>query len=224
MRLRQVATIATAVLALFCPRVGRRTILVDLAPSLARLVPFDDLQERLGEPHLRILDARSKSDYDAGHIPGAIWVNVKSAEKVASSAEGLQDRSAWERWIEPLGLGRDSEVIIYDAQRQLSAARTWWLLSYLGVEKVALIDGGFPLWVKQGHRSAGRSRPSRRVRSRSFSARLAMPRERMSCNPSNRADTRSSNAQARTSIPGNWSGRSEAVISRRRVCSNGIPW
>src|SRR5208337_531839 len=33
---------------------------------------------------------------------------------------------------------------------QLDAARLWWLLSYLGVEKVGLIDGSFPLWQRQG--------------------------------------------------------------------------
>ena len=41
-------------------------------------------------------------------------------------------------------------MLIYDAHRQLDAARLWWLLSYLGVEKVGLIDGSFPLWQRQG--------------------------------------------------------------------------
>jgi thiosulfate/3-mercaptopyruvate sulfurtransferase len=41
-------------------------------------------------------------------------------------------------------------VLVYDANRQKDAARFWWLLSYLGVEKVGLIDGEFPLWVRDG--------------------------------------------------------------------------
>jgi 3-mercaptopyruvate sulfurtransferase SseA len=40
--------------------------------------------------------------------------------------------------------------LVYDANRQLDAARLWWLLRYLGVGQVGLIDGGFPLWEKQG--------------------------------------------------------------------------
>jgi thiosulfate/3-mercaptopyruvate sulfurtransferase len=61
----------------------------------------------------------------------------------------LADRAAWEAWIAPLGIGPETEVLVYDANRQLDAARLWWLLSYLGVEHVGLIDGGFPLWKKQ---------------------------------------------------------------------------
>jgi thiosulfate/3-mercaptopyruvate sulfurtransferase len=116
----------------------------------ARLVSFDDLQGRLGEGALRLLDARPKSDYDKGHIPGAIWTNPKAAEQLASRPGGLSDKAAWETWIAPLAIGPETEVLVYDANRQRDAARFWWLLSYLGVEKVALIDGEFPLWNREG--------------------------------------------------------------------------
>ena len=53
-------------------------------------------------------------------------------------------------WTAPLAIGPETQVVIYDAQRQLSAARAWWLLSYLGVKNVGLLDGGYALWVKQG--------------------------------------------------------------------------
>jgi thiosulfate/3-mercaptopyruvate sulfurtransferase len=39
--------------------------------------------------------------------------------------------------------------VVYDAKRQLDAARLWWLLSYLGVERVGLLDGNFPLWAEE---------------------------------------------------------------------------
>ncbi|MFI5461699.1 MAG: rhodanese-like domain-containing protein [Isosphaerales bacterium] len=120
------------------------------ASATARLLSFDELQKKLGAPELRLLDVRDQADYAKGHIPGAIWVDLKPAQQLSSSARGLTDQAAWEKWIEPLGIGPATEVVIYDAQRQLSAARTWWLLSYLGVKGVGLIDGGFPLWTKQG--------------------------------------------------------------------------
>jgi len=119
------------------------------ASATTRLLSFDDLQKKLDAPDLRLLDVRDRADYAKGHIPGAIWVDLKSAQQISSTASGLTDRAAWEKWIEPLGIGPATEVVIYDAQRQLSAARTWWLLSYLGVKKVGLIDGGFPLWARQ---------------------------------------------------------------------------
>src|SRR5271166_1140899 len=100
---------------------------------LALLVSFDDLQHQLGERDLRLLDARPRGEYDKGHIPGA-----------------LTDRATWEAWLAPLGISPDTKVLVYDANRQLDAARLWWLLRYLGVGQVGLIDGGFPLWEKQG--------------------------------------------------------------------------
>ena len=116
----------------------------------ARLVSFDDVQGRLGAPGLRLLDARPKADYDKGHLPGAVWADPKAAEQLASRPGGLTDEAAWEAWIAPLAIGPEDEVLIYDANRQKDAARFWWLLSYLGLEKVGLIDGGFPLWAREG--------------------------------------------------------------------------
>lgn len=120
------------------------------APGAALLVPFDVLVGRLREGGLRILDARPKDEYEKSHIPGAAWVDVKKAEALAAAPGGLQDANRWTGWIADLGIDPKGEVVVYDAKRQLDAARVWWLLSYLGVERVGLLDGGFPLWERQG--------------------------------------------------------------------------
>jgi thiosulfate/3-mercaptopyruvate sulfurtransferase len=118
--------------------------------SLAVLTGFDDLQKRLDDPNLRLIDARPKSEFDTSHIPGAVWVDTKAVEKLAARPGGLEDKAAWEAWVTPLGITSQTEVLVYDAKRQLDAARLWWLLSYLGVKKVGLVDGNFPLWQRQG--------------------------------------------------------------------------
>jgi thiosulfate/3-mercaptopyruvate sulfurtransferase len=66
------------------------------AEASGRLVTFDDLQRRLGEPHLRLLDARPWGEYDKGHMPGAVWVDPKAVEKMAAKPGALTDRAAWE--------------------------------------------------------------------------------------------------------------------------------
>jgi thiosulfate/3-mercaptopyruvate sulfurtransferase len=118
--------------------------------SLARLLSFDALQRRLSEPKLRLLDVREKPEYTRGHIPGAVWIDLKAAQQLSATEQGMTNRGAWEKWLEPLGIEPGMEIVIYDGQRQLSAARLWWLLTYLGAPVVSLVDGGYPLWSKQG--------------------------------------------------------------------------
>jgi thiosulfate/3-mercaptopyruvate sulfurtransferase len=121
------------------------------APGASSLLSFQDVEKRLKDPNVRLLDTRPRADYDKGHAPGAVWVDTKAAQTLAGRPGGLTDRAAWEAWIAPLGIGAGTEVIIFDGAKQLEAARLWWLLGYLGVEKVGLINGNFALWKIEGH-------------------------------------------------------------------------
>jgi thiosulfate/3-mercaptopyruvate sulfurtransferase len=121
----------------------------DSGQGRAWLVAFPELEKRIGEPNLRILDARPKADYDKGHIPGAVWVDAKAVEAMAAKPGALTDGVSWEKWVAPLGIGPKTDVVVYDAKRQLDAARVWWLLSYLGVERVGLLNGNFSLWAAE---------------------------------------------------------------------------
>ncbi|WP_435006576.1 sulfurtransferase [Tundrisphaera lichenicola] len=116
----------------------------------SRLATFDEVQNQLSKPGSRLLDARSRAEYDKAHAPGAVWVDLNAAEGLAARPDGLTDKAAWESWLAPLGIEPETEVLVFDGTRQLGAARIWWLLSYLGVEKVGLIDGNFELWKSQG--------------------------------------------------------------------------
>ncbi len=49
---------------------------------------------------IRLLDVRPKADYDAGHIPQAVWVDVKRAQEIAARPGGLTDLDAWVEWID----------------------------------------------------------------------------------------------------------------------------
>lgn len=116
--------------------------------SRARLWTAAELREALGQANApRVLDARPRADYDKGHIPGALWVDARAIGELSAKPGALGDPNAWRPWIESLGIGPETDVVVYDANRQLDAARIWWLLSYLGVARAGLLDGGFPLWV-----------------------------------------------------------------------------
>jgi thiosulfate/3-mercaptopyruvate sulfurtransferase len=71
------------------------------------------------------------------------------ALQVLTRPETFADAKAWARGLAPLAINNESEVYIYDADRQRDAGRVWWLLSYAGAPRVGLIDGGFPLWERE---------------------------------------------------------------------------
>lgn len=123
------------------------------APMLASgaeppaLVTHEQVRKRLSDKALRLLDVRPRADYEKGHIPGAVSVDTKGASALASKPGGLSDQAAWGAWVEPLGIADGQEVLVYGGKSPIEAARVWWLLRYLGAERVGLIDGGFPLWA-----------------------------------------------------------------------------
>ncbi len=138
-----------------------KSLETDFQRSGAKIVELEDLNNFVRPPLIlklidgsmydkfRVLDPRPKADYDAGHIPKAVWVDLKAAQTIAARPDGLTDVDAWSEWSEPLGLTPDMAVAIIDGDRQLDAARVWWLLRYIGVSNVSLANGNLELWKIQ---------------------------------------------------------------------------
>ncbi len=92
-----------------------------------------------------ILDARPRSNYDAGHIPGALWVD--HAEWSQGFGDG-EDLATWTTRLARLGLTPSSQVIVYDDASAKDAARIWWILRYWGLNDVRLLNGGWSGWLR----------------------------------------------------------------------------
>jgi thiosulfate/3-mercaptopyruvate sulfurtransferase len=112
------------------------------------LIKPDELQDALGHPGLRILDTRPRVEYDKGHLPGAVPVEVKRWQQLGQREGGFHDAQAWAKEVGRLGIGRDSRVVVYGSSL-LDSSRVWWTLKYLGCSNVALLDGGWDVWVKE---------------------------------------------------------------------------
>ncbi|MFO0938362.1 MAG: rhodanese-like domain-containing protein [Gemmataceae bacterium] len=69
-----------------------------------------------------ILDARAKTKYENGHLPGARWVDHTDWAK--SFGDG-QDSEKWSKRIGRLGLTADSHVVVYDDNQAKDSARIW---------------------------------------------------------------------------------------------------
>jgi thiosulfate/3-mercaptopyruvate sulfurtransferase len=94
----------------------------------------------------RILDARPRKEFEAGHIRAAVWVDHDAWSKAFAAG---QDAAAWAKRLADVGIGK--AVVIYDDQRNNRAARIWWILKYWGIKDVRLLNGGWQGWTNAGH-------------------------------------------------------------------------
>jgi thiosulfate/3-mercaptopyruvate sulfurtransferase len=132
------------------------------------IVPVETLAGwvEAGRPGLRICDVRwylgqppgaGRAAYDAGHIPGAIHIDLDS-ELVAPRGPGrhpLPEPSAFAAAMAARGIGDSDTVVTYDDVGGWVAARLWWMLDDLGFGDggqggAFVLDGGYPAWIAAG--------------------------------------------------------------------------
>ncbi len=93
-------------------------------------------------------------DYSKGHIPGAYYLHLErdlSGEKgTHGGRHPLPELKRLVQRLELCGIGDETLVVAYDDQRFAFAARLWWLLRYLGHNRVRLLDGGLTAWRREG--------------------------------------------------------------------------
>ena len=128
----------------------------------ARLISPTDLTElRASGAPLTVLDVRWRLDrpdgrpeYEAGHIPGAVYVSLD--DELAAHGDATDGRhplpaiadlqAAARRW----GIDTGDTVVVYDDWLSFGAARAWWVLTDAGVPDVRLLDGGLAAWRQAG--------------------------------------------------------------------------
>jgi thiosulfate/3-mercaptopyruvate sulfurtransferase len=121
----------------------------ELAANLVKWRVFD-CRHDLAKPEL------GEQQYKEGHIPGALFASLDrdlSGKKTGKNGRHpLPDPMDFEKWLERTGLTPKDQVVCYDAGPGSMAARLWWMLRWIGHDKVAVLDGGFAKWTKEGHK------------------------------------------------------------------------
>lgn len=132
-----------------------------------QLVSTDWLADHLKQPGLAIVDIRgyvkstdigggkqqaeytgARDEYDAGHIPGSVYVDwttdiVDPGNAIKAQIAG-PDR--FKAAMESIGIGDETDVVVVDHAGGHFATRLWWALNYYGHDRVAVLDGGFNKW------------------------------------------------------------------------------
>lgn len=126
----------------------------------AFVVSADWLQERLGDPKVKIVDASwylpaqnrdPKVEYAAAHIPGAVFYDQ---DLIADLDSGLPHTipspMAFADAVGKLGLSETDTIVVYDGPGIFTAPRVWWLLRTMGATSVFVLDGGMDGWKAEG--------------------------------------------------------------------------
>jgi thiosulfate/3-mercaptopyruvate sulfurtransferase len=125
------------------------------------LVTTEELAAHLNDPSWVVFDTRhdlmdvekGRRAYAAGHVPGAYFLHVDedlSAPKTGKNGRHpLPDIAAFAAKINERGVTPDTQVVVYDDLSGNFAVRLWWMLKWLGHDKVALLDGGWPKWERE---------------------------------------------------------------------------
>lgn len=94
---------------------------------------------------VRVVDVRAKDAYAAGHIAGAAWADIGLWKTKSLADGGLADMEFWNEQLGALGVDSQSSVVVV-GDAITNASRGWWLLRYLGVREVRVLDGGVAAW------------------------------------------------------------------------------
>ena len=135
------------------------------------LVTTDWLQHHLGTEGLSVIDIRgyvnarelgggkqiadyvpATNEYLAAHIPGSVFVDwtVDITDPNDPVKTQIAPPERFQRAMEERGIGDDSAVVIVDHASGHFATRMWWALRYYGHDNVAILDGGFNKWQREG--------------------------------------------------------------------------
>ena len=142
------------------------------------LVSTEWLAAHIDAPDLRIFDVTvhlrpatpgpyaiesGRADYEAAHIPGAAFIDLARDLSDASAPLPFTmppvDRLA--RALGIAGIKPGTRVVAYTTTTPMWATRLWWMLRASGFDNVAVLDGGFAKWTKEGRavESGSRSYP-----------------------------------------------------------------
>ncbi|WP_405081329.1 sulfurtransferase [Paenibacillus chitinolyticus] len=130
---------------------------------MRNIVSLEWLYEHLQDPDLLIADCRfalgepwsGRQDYSIDHIPGAFYVDLEedmSGEKREHGGRHpLPDLGAFSMRASAIGVDASKTVVAYDDQGGAMAARLWWMLRFLGHERVYVLDRGYSQWKAAGY-------------------------------------------------------------------------
>lgn len=124
------------------------------------LVSTEWLAQHLDAPDVRVVDATYflpveqvdyRQEYEEEHIPGAVFFDIDAiADTDSPLPHMLPSPEKFASMVKELGLGDGTRIVCYDRNNLFSASRVWWMFRVMGHPDVAVLDGGFDKWHREG--------------------------------------------------------------------------
>jgi thiosulfate/3-mercaptopyruvate sulfurtransferase len=127
--------------------------------SYTTLVDAATLKAHLDDPQWLVIDVRhqladtgyGERAYADSHIPGAVFLHcdrdLSGPVNGCNGRHPLPDSDKLARCLGEVGVTASTQVVVYDDAQGMIAGRLWWLLRWLGHDKVAVLDGGLQAWL-----------------------------------------------------------------------------
>jgi thiosulfate/3-mercaptopyruvate sulfurtransferase len=148
--------------------------------AVPTLVETGWLASQLDNPSVGIVDAtwmlpnagrKGIEDFDAGHIPGAVFWDIDAIADPASSLPHMMpDEATFEAHMNSLGISNDHHVVVYDSVSMMTSARVWWALRAFGHDRTSLLDGGAVKWRAEGRALSADAADAAEIEDTSFKA------------------------------------------------------
>jgi thiosulfate/3-mercaptopyruvate sulfurtransferase len=126
------------------------------------IISTDALAAHLTDPNLVIVDCRHNlTESDAGanayriaHLPGALFLHLDRDLSGPNTGKNgrhpMPDIALFAATLGRIGIDGTRQVVAYDQNGGMWASRLWWMLQWLGHDRVAVLDGGLDKWIAEG--------------------------------------------------------------------------
>jgi thiosulfate/3-mercaptopyruvate sulfurtransferase len=113
------------------------------------------LAEHINDKDLVLFHVGDPAEYQAAHIPGAIFISTRDISTPRGQGLTLQLPSVEQskETFETFGVSDSSRIIVYFGKDWVTpSARVLLTLEYLGLgDRASMLDGGMPVWIAEKH-------------------------------------------------------------------------